>query len=81
MHWFQPDGRPLLPPVRFGRPKEWWDRSGYCTRWAPSPSRQEVRKVFHGATHAREGCGDGDRVDEGQETETDKARHLEAASA
>lgn len=81
VHWYQPDGRPLRPPVRFGRTKEWWDRSGYCTRWAPSPSRAEVRKTFHGATHAQEGCGDGDPVDEGGGAGAGTARHLEPAPA
>jgi hypothetical protein len=44
-------------------PAEWWAASGYCTRFAPSPSADDDRKVHWRVTHAEDGCGDGDQVD------------------
>lgn len=68
-HWFQPDGAPLKPTVRHGLPQEWWDRSGYCTRWAPSPSGQDVRRLHHGVTNSSQGCGDGVPLEAEEEVE------------
>jgi hypothetical protein len=45
---------------------EWWERSGYCTRYAPGPSSEEERKAFWRITHVTDRCGDGEepKVDE-----------------
>lgn len=62
MHWFQPDGVGLKPDYRGGLSAEWWARSGYCTRLAPSPSSEEDQRISWKVTHAAQGCGDGDHV-------------------
>ena len=63
VHWLQPNDTPLKPAFRQGRSTEWWARSGYCTRYAPSPSPDEERPRTHWrVTHAHDGCGDGELV-------------------
>jgi len=60
IHWWQPGDRPLAPPYRQGQPAEWWQRTGLCTRFAPSPSTDDYRRTFWKVTHAADGCGDGE---------------------
>ena len=73
VHWLQPDGQPVAPEFRQGRPVEWWSRSGYCTRFAPSPSAEESRPVHWRVTHGDEACGDGQGV-EVENVEVEEAR-------
>lgn len=63
IHWHQPGGLPVKPDYRKGLSSEWWAASGYCTRFAPSPSAEDDRKVHWRVTHAEDGCGDGDQVE------------------
>lgn len=62
IHWLQPSGQPVKPDYARSRSLEWWARSGYCTRFAPSPSSEKGRKVFWKVTHAEDCCGDGEDV-------------------
>ena len=55
IHWYQPNGTPLEPEYRQGRPAEWWKRTGLCTRFAPSPSTDEYAKTFWRITHSGDG--------------------------
>jgi len=58
-HWLRPGDVPLSPPFRQGKPVEWWEQAGYCTRFAPTPSTDEPRRpVQWRVTHAAEWCGD-----------------------
>lgn len=61
-HWFLPNGEPLQPMARFGRSKDWWGNAAFCTRFAPSPSSEDHRRVYWRVTHSTDGCGDGDAV-------------------
>lgn len=63
IHWWQPDGQPVKPDYRRGLSAEWWARSGYCTRFAPSPSTEEVKRTFWRVVNAADGCGDGQAVE------------------
>ena len=59
VHWWQPDGQPVSPAYRSGLSREWWEGSGYCTRYAPGPSTDAARRTYWRVTHAIQGCGDG----------------------
>ena len=59
LHWRQPGGEPVQPTVRQGRSVEWWRETGYCVRFAPSPSTEERRRTHWRVTNAAQGCGDG----------------------
>lgn len=62
LHWWQPDGAGLVP-FQLGRhDQDWWDFTGYCTRFAPHPSTNRYAKVRWKVTHADEGCGDGEAL-------------------
>lgn len=63
IHWFQPGGVGIKPDYRQGRSVEWWASSGYCTRFAPSPSSENDRKTMWRVTSAIDGCGDGQAVE------------------
>jgi hypothetical protein len=64
IHWLQAGDEPLKPAFRQGRPIEWWARSGYCIRFAPSPSPDEDRRrTYWRVTHAHNCCGDGKSVE------------------
>src|ERR1700733_3967604 len=64
LHWLQPADEPLKPAFRQGRSVEWWAQSGYCTRFAPSPSPDEDRRrTYWRVTHAHDCCGDGEYVE------------------
>lgn len=67
VHWLQPNGQGVKPDYRSGLSKEWWEQSGYCTRMAPSPSTEENRRTEWRVTNARDGCGDGVRIEEAEE--------------
>ena len=62
IHWLQPGGQGLTPEWRQGNSVEWWKDSGYCTRFAPSPSNEEDRETFSRVVHSAECCGDGEEV-------------------
>lgn len=81
VHWYQPDGNPVQPVTRRGRPQAWWDQSGYCTWAAPSPSTDMPRKTRWRVTHALEGCGDGEQVELEVDEDTGEVHRLEAADA
>ncbi len=67
VHWYQPGGVGIKPDYRQGRPAEWWASSGYCTRFAPSPSSENDRKTMWRVTSAVEGCGDGQAVEQDED--------------
>ena len=67
IHWYQPGGAGIKPDYRQGRPVEWWASSGYCTRFAPSPSSENDRKTMWRVTSAIEGCGDGQVVQQDED--------------
>jgi len=67
IHWFQPGGVGLKPDYRQGRTVEWWASSGYCTRFAPSPSSENDRKTLWRVTSADQGCGDGQAIEQDEE--------------
>lgn len=75
IHWHQPDGQPVKPDYRKGLPVEWWAASGYCTRFAPSPSLEEDQKVYWRVTHATDSCGDAGQM---EADPSDEAPVLEA---
>ena len=62
IHWFQPGGVGIRPDYRQGLSVEWWEHSGYCTRFAPGPSSDEDRRAWFRVTHASDRCGDGEEV-------------------
>jgi hypothetical protein len=50
---------------RRGVAPEWWDASGYCTRYAPSPTGTRGQNpTYWRVTHETDGCGDGDALDD-----------------
>ena len=65
IHWHQPGGRPLPPAERRGIAPDWWQESGFCTRYAPSPGSLRGQATFWRVTHASDGCGDGDAIEQG----------------
>lgn len=67
VHWFQPNGIGLTPYSRQGRSVEWWASSGYCTRFAPSPSAEADRKTLWRVTASVDGCGDGQASEQDDE--------------
>ena len=67
IHWFQPNGTGLTPHSRQGRSVEWWASSGYCTRFAPSPSSENDRKTSWRVTWAADGCGDGQAIEQDED--------------
>ena len=60
--WHQPGGLPLKPDYRQGMSEDWWKDTGFCVRFAPSPSGEEGRIMYHYVTHATDCCGDGEEV-------------------
>lgn len=62
IHWYQPDGQPIKPDYRKGHSVEFWQETGYCTRFAPSPSSEEDRRVYPKVVHRMNGCGDGQAI-------------------
>lgn len=62
VHWLQPDGQGVVPDHKQGLQKEWWEQSGYCTRYAPSPSAEEGRQTEWRVVHSQDACGDGIRI-------------------
>lgn len=62
VYWLQPEGQGVVPDYRQGRPRAWWEQSGYCVRFAPSPSTEEDRKTHWRVTNAHGGCGDGEHI-------------------
>jgi hypothetical protein len=59
LHWFQPSGEAVTPDYRKGRSADFWLQTGFCTRFAPSPSAEEAKRMYPAVTHALEKCGDG----------------------
>ncbi len=64
IHWHQPDGKPVPMAERRGVPPEWWEASGFCTRYAPSPGSVPRQQTHWRVTHEDDGCGDGAEVEE-----------------
>ena len=62
VHWWQPGDKPVEPDYKQGRSDEFWKGAGLCTRYAPSPSGEEERRVFWKVTNRLDGCGDGQAV-------------------
>ena len=61
LHWYQPGGKGLSPDYLQDLSATWWRDSGYCTRYAPSPSSDQDRRAHQRVTNGREGrCGDGE---------------------
>ena len=65
IHWWQPEGRPVVPDFKAGLPDAWWARAEFCTYAAPCPSDDEARRQFSRVTNGLDGCGEGTAV-EGQ---------------
>jgi len=63
IHWHQPEGMPVPMAERRGVPPEWWEASGFCTRYAPSPGPARGQQTHWRVTHDDDGCGDGVEVD------------------
>jgi hypothetical protein len=63
IHWVQPDGVGIRPDYRQGLGVEWWEKSGYCTRFAPVPNNDEEKRSFWRCTHASDRCGDGEEAE------------------
>ena len=61
-HWLQPGNVGVLPDFRRGLSKAWWNESGICTRFAPSPSVEEGQQTRWRITHKSDHCGDGERA-------------------
>jgi hypothetical protein len=68
IHWYQPDGKPMRPPVAtfgyWGRQggltdEEWWGHAGFCTRYAPSPGSARLPVEWR-VTYRSDCCGDGE---------------------
>jgi len=57
----------VKPDYRQGRSVEWWASSGYCTRFAPSPSTEADRKTLWRVTASVDGCGDGQAIEQDEE--------------
>jgi hypothetical protein len=66
LHWFQPGGQPISPKYRQGKSVEWWEQSGYCTRFAPGPSNDHSRQAYWRVTHSADRCGDGEEAEVGE---------------
>ena len=65
LHWYQPGGKGLSPEYLQDLSAAWWRESGYCTRYAPSPSAEEGRRAWHRVTNgAMDRCGDGEAVED-----------------
>ena len=64
MHWYQPNGEPVPMAERRGVPPEWWEASGFCTRYAPSAGAARSQRAHWRVTHENDRCGDGREVDE-----------------
>jgi hypothetical protein len=63
IHWFQPENKPVPIAERRGVSPEWWEGSGFCTRYAPSPSPHRGQDTHWRVTHECDACGDGHQVD------------------
>lgn len=62
IYWWQPNDEGIKPNYRQGKSVEWWERSGYCTRYAPGPSNDEEKRAWWRVTHTLDRCGDGEAV-------------------
>lgn len=59
--WFRRGGQQgLVPERRADLPRAWWHEAAYCARHAPAPESNVTRARWR-ATHASDGCGDGQR--------------------
>jgi hypothetical protein len=59
--WFRRGGQEGLVPARRGDlPRAWWHEAAYCACRAPAPESNVTRARWR-ATHASDGCGDGQR--------------------
>ena len=52
----------MRPDYKHGMGSAWWELSGFCTRYAPSPSAEEDRRAEWRVTHVQAGCGDGEQI-------------------
>ena len=57
---------PISPKYRQGKSVEWWEQSGYCTRFAPGPSNDHSRQAYWRVTHSADRCGDGEEAEVGE---------------
>jgi len=64
IHWYQPGGKPVPMAERRGVPPEWWEASGLCTRYGPSPDAGRSQPTHWRVTHEGDGCGDGFEIEE-----------------
>lgn len=62
IHWWQPNNKPIKPYYLCSKSEEWWENSGICTRFAPSPSNNEDRTSYWFITNAKNKCGDGEKI-------------------
>ncbi len=60
--WFRRGSQQGLIPERRGDlPRSWWHDAAFCARNAPTPASSVTRARWR-ATHASDGCGDGQRA-------------------
>lgn len=62
LHWYQPGGKGIAPEYLQDLGAAWWKDSGYCTRYAPSPSSNAERRAWHRISNAKDRCGDGEEI-------------------
>ena len=62
IHWLQPEGEGVRPDYKHGMGSAWWELSGFCTLYAPSPSAGDDRRAEWRVTHVQAGCGDGEQI-------------------
>ena len=64
LHWYQPGVTGLSPDYLQDLSAAWWKASGYCTRYAPSPSAEQGRRAWWRVTNSKDCCGDGASVED-----------------
>jgi hypothetical protein len=61
VHWREARaGHGLVPLDQRDHVKGWWSQAGYCVRHAPRPAAQPGYRGFWRATHATDGCAEGE---------------------
>lgn len=78
LHWFQPGGIGIVPDFIGTRTAAWWQGSGFCTRFSPSPSVEEDMHAQWRITHSSDRCGDCEPVNQ-EEDDGEVAQELHPA--
>ena len=63
LFWDSPADGGIHPVDQRDQLKQWWAQAGHCVRFAPLPGSNPGNRAQWLATHAHDGCGDGEAAE------------------